>query len=123
MAGVLVQHARRWCKLSLMFVPAMRSMYDAGKIPGSSKAGASTACHTMRTVRTVSTTYQEWQGSDSAGSDAGPDWTHRSCRVRAVSIRHQHRGVRDAHTHCAEPSIVGNTCQGIRTMLIGGPDA
>ncbi len=43
--------------------------------------------------------------------------------VSAVSIRHQQRVVRDAHTHCAEPSNVVNTCQGIRTMLIGGPDA
>ena len=105
----------------MMFVPAMRSMYDAGKIPGSSKAGASTACHTMRTVRTVSTTYQEWQGSDSAGSDAGPKWTHRSCRVSAVSIRHQQRVVRDAHTHCAEPTMSATPAKELERCLLGGP--
>jgi hypothetical protein len=37
-------------------------MYDAGKIPGSSKAGASTACHTMRTV-----THNEHDVSGMAG--------------------------------------------------------
>ena len=60
-------------------------------------------------------------GSDSAGSDAGPKWTHRSCRVSAVSIRHQQRVVRDAHTHCAEPTMSATPAKELERCLLGGP--